>query len=204
VHSVLRAISVEVRSFAQVGVSLTVDKLASTVRSALNSRWGEGRESGEKASGAKALVFLARLSARLRSCPDTSSHRKRELSRSEMLRLQGHLSYSGLKPRTSFSARSCATIMAAMISCAVACMALEPTTPLASYGRQSWVMENGLPQNTVQSLVQTRDGFVWLGTEVGLVRFDGTGFQVFGNSKIHRRHSRRLEDPGKPGASFEG
>ncbi len=69
--------------------------------------------------------------------------------------------------------------MAAMISCAVACMALEPTTPLASYGRQSWVMENGLPQNTVQSLVQTRDGFVWLGTEVGLVRFDGTGFQVF-------------------------
>ena len=40
-------------------------------------------------------------------------------------------------------------------------------------------MENGLPQNTVQALVQTRDGFVWLGTEVGLVRFDGNGFQVF-------------------------
>jgi signal transduction histidine kinase/ligand-binding sensor domain-containing protein len=57
--------------------------------------------------------------------------------------------------------------------------ALEPSTPLASYGRQSWVMENGLPQNTVQALLQTRDGFVWLGTEVGLVRFDGNGFQVF-------------------------
>jgi diguanylate cyclase (GGDEF)-like protein len=40
-------------------------------------------------------------------------------------------------------------------------------------------MENGLPQNTVQALVQTQDGFVWLGTEVGLVRFDGNGFQVF-------------------------
>ena len=57
--------------------------------------------------------------------------------------------------------------------------ALEPTTPLASYGRQTWVMENGLPQNTVQALVQTHDGFVWLGTEVGLVRFDGNSFQVF-------------------------
>ena len=57
--------------------------------------------------------------------------------------------------------------------------ALEPTTPLPGYGRQTWVMENGLPQNTVQALVQTRDGFVWLGTEVGLVRFDGNGFQVF-------------------------
>ncbi len=58
-------------------------------------------------------------------------------------------------------------------------LALEPSTSLASYGRQAWGMENGLPQNTVQALVQTKDGFVWLGTEVGLVRFDGTGFQVF-------------------------
>jgi len=57
--------------------------------------------------------------------------------------------------------------------------ALEPSTPLANFGRQTWVMENGLPQNTVQALVQTHDGFVWLGTEVGLVRFDGNGFQVF-------------------------
>lgn len=39
-------------------------------------------------------------------------------------------------------------------------------------------MENGLPQNTVQALAQTADGFLWLGTEVGLVRFDGTGFTV--------------------------
>ena len=57
--------------------------------------------------------------------------------------------------------------------------ALEPTTPLASYGRQAWGMENGLPQNTVQALAQTKDGFIWLGTEVGLVRFDGNSFQVF-------------------------
>lgn len=59
------------------------------------------------------------------------------------------------------------------------CHALEPTVPLAGYGRQSWVMENGLPQNTVQALVQGKDGFIWLGTEAGLVRFDGLGFQVF-------------------------
>jgi len=57
--------------------------------------------------------------------------------------------------------------------------ALEPTTPLASYARQSWVMENGLPQNTVQTLLQTRDGFIWLGTEIGLVRFDGNTFTLF-------------------------
>jgi ligand-binding sensor domain-containing protein len=66
-----------------------------------------------------------------------------------------------------------------LLASALAGQALEPTTSLANYGRQSWGMENGLPQNTVQALVQTRDGFVWLGTEVGLVRFDGNAFAVF-------------------------
>ena len=40
-------------------------------------------------------------------------------------------------------------------------------------------MENGLPQNTVQALLQTKDGFLWLGTEAGLVRFDGIAFQIY-------------------------
>ncbi len=61
---------------------------------------------------------------------------------------------------------------------AAGAMALEPTTPLGSYGRQTWVMENGMPQNTVHALAQTRDGFLWIGTEVGLVRFDGHSFVV--------------------------
>jgi signal transduction histidine kinase/ligand-binding sensor domain-containing protein len=57
--------------------------------------------------------------------------------------------------------------------------AVEPSTLLANYARQTWAMENGLPQNTVQALTQTQDGFIWLGTEAGLVRFDGVAFQVF-------------------------
>jgi signal transduction histidine kinase/ligand-binding sensor domain-containing protein len=57
--------------------------------------------------------------------------------------------------------------------------ALEPSTPLGGYGRQAWVMENGLPQNTIQALVQARSGFIWFGTEGGLVRFDGNSFAVF-------------------------
>ena len=45
-------------------------------------------------------------------------------------------------------------------------------------------MENGLPQNTVQALAQTTDGFLWIGTEVGLVRFDGNTFVTYDqNSK---------------------
>jgi signal transduction histidine kinase/ligand-binding sensor domain-containing protein len=70
-------------------------------------------------------------------------------------------------------------LTAFLLGCALVGHALEPSTPLANYARQTWVMENGLPQNTVQALVQTKDGFIWLGTEVGLVRFDGNSFQVF-------------------------
>ena len=70
-------------------------------------------------------------------------------------------------------------VPALLLGASLAGWALEPTTPLPGYGRQSWVMENGLPQNTVQTLTQTRQGFVWLGTEAGLVRFDGNSFAVF-------------------------
>ena len=70
--------------------------------------------------------------------------------------------------------------------------ALEPTTSLENYGRQAWAMENGLPQNTVQALAQTKDGFLWLGTEAGLVRFDGVEFQTYD-------HNSNRSGPALPG-----
>jgi ligand-binding sensor domain-containing protein/signal transduction histidine kinase len=45
---------------------------------------------------------------------------------------------------------------------------------------KSWGTESGLPQNTVNAIVQSRDGYLWLGTRDGLVRFDGVRFTVFG------------------------
>ncbi len=74
-------------------------------------------------------------------------------------------------------------VAGALLLCGAAVgLGLQPTTALAGYGRQSWVMENGLPQNTVHALAQTRDGYLWIGTEVGLVRFDGNAFAVFDRS----------------------
>ncbi|MDR3739918.1 MAG: two-component regulator propeller domain-containing protein [Terracidiphilus sp.] len=73
--------------------------------------------------------------------------------------------------------RAAVLALAAACGC-VAARGLEPATALAEYGRQAWVMENGLPQNTVHALAQTRDGFIWAGTEAGLVRFDGISFLV--------------------------
>ena len=44
----------------------------------------------------------------------------------------------------------------------------------------SWQRENGLPQNYVRALAQTRDGYVWVGGDDGVARFDGLRFVPFG------------------------
>ena len=49
----------------------------------------------------------------------------------------------------------------------------------AQYQSETWTTENGLPQNSVTSIVQTKDGYIWFGTFGGLVRFDGIKFKIF-------------------------
>ncbi len=63
-------------------------------------------------------------------------------------------------------------------------IALEPTTPLSRLPQQSWTMENGLPQNVVSALLQSSDGYLWAGTEVGLARFDGLGFRILSHGAL--------------------
>ncbi len=51
--------------------------------------------------------------------------------------------------------------------------------PLSRYLSEVWRTEDGLPHNAVQALVQTGDGYLWLGTPEGLVRFDGVRFTAY-------------------------
>jgi len=60
--------------------------------------------------------------------------------------------------------------------------ALTPTKALTQYVHEVWQEEEGLPENDVTAIIQTRDGYIWLGTEAGLVRFDGVRFSVFDKS----------------------
>jgi ligand-binding sensor domain-containing protein/signal transduction histidine kinase len=48
--------------------------------------------------------------------------------------------------------------------------------PVFSYTSHSWQVDDGLPDNLVQAITQTADGFLWVGTRGGLARFDGTQF----------------------------
>ena len=55
-------------------------------------------------------------------------------------------------------------------------------TTRAQYRFDSWTTDDGLPQNSVHSITQTADGYIWLTTFDGLVRFDGVRFTVFNKS----------------------
>jgi Two component regulator propeller len=55
----------------------------------------------------------------------------------------------------------------------------ELSTNTGDYSIENWQLEQGLPQISVTSIAQTPDGYLWLGTFNGLVRFDGVRFRVF-------------------------
>ncbi|HEX8702270.1 MAG TPA: two-component regulator propeller domain-containing protein, partial [Myxococcaceae bacterium] len=77
-------------------------------------------------------------------------------------------------------AQVCALLLATGLLLAPAgAWALEPEKPLGQFSHRAWQTEEGLPQNTVQALAQTPDGYLWIGTFEGLVRFDGVRFTVF-------------------------
>lgn len=60
----------------------------------------------------------------------------------------------------------------------------QPNTPrmLRQYVHNVWQRNNGLPQDSVNAVLQTRDGYLWLGTQEGLARFDGVRFTPFNKS----------------------
>jgi ligand-binding sensor domain-containing protein/signal transduction histidine kinase len=75
-----------------------------------------------------------------------------------------------------------------------AARALDPQRALDHYGHQAWRTDAGLPQNTVHAVLQTRDGYLWLGTDGGLVRFDGIDFVTFGVETNPAFHSNTVYD----------
>ena len=58
-------------------------------------------------------------------------------------------------------------------------LALDPSKAFSQYVQSSWGLQNGLQQKSVMAVAQTRDGFLWLATEEGLVRFTGRAFVTF-------------------------
>ena len=61
-------------------------------------------------------------------------------------------------------------------------LCLSAISVSAQYRVDRWTADDGLPQNSVYGIVQTKDGYLWLATLDGLARFDGVRFQIFNKS----------------------
>src|SRR4051812_1597591 len=73
-----------------------------------------------------------------------------------------------------------------------------PLALVDNYRIDNWTTEEGLPENSINSITQTGDGYLWLATGDGLARFDGVRFAVFNRDNspalTRRRFARLLSD----------
>jgi diguanylate cyclase (GGDEF)-like protein len=80
---------------------------------------------------------------------------------------------------------------AALLLGAAPAWPLDPTLAITQYRHDVWNTKHGLPQSSVESILQTHDGYLWLGTQEGLARFDGVRFTVFDTANTRAlRHNR--------------
>jgi ligand-binding sensor domain-containing protein/signal transduction histidine kinase len=56
---------------------------------------------------------------------------------------------------------------------------IDPNRTMSQYVRQQWGLESGFPRGPVYAIDQTADGYLWIGAEAGLIRFDGLKFTLF-------------------------
>jgi ligand-binding sensor domain-containing protein/AraC-like DNA-binding protein len=62
---------------------------------------------------------------------------------------------------------------------AVENFALDPKTAIDKYIHRQWSVKDGLPHDSVTCFAQDPRGFIWVGTDNGLARFDGDDFKIF-------------------------
>lgn len=60
--------------------------------------------------------------------------------------------------------------------------ALDPGKSFHHYVRDSWSVQEGMPQISAVAIAQTSDGYIWVATQAGVARFDGVGFTTFSPS----------------------
>ena len=73
--------------------------------------------------------------------------------------------------------RSLFALLCALAVVAQTARALDPSRSLRHYRLDTWTTEQGLPHNSISGIIQTSDGFLWIATLRGVVRFDGIQFQ---------------------------
>jgi len=63
--------------------------------------------------------------------------------------------------------------IAILLACRICAFALDPSLDVGQYAHAAWKVQDGFAKGAIASIAQTPDGYLWLGTEFGLFRFDG-------------------------------
>jgi signal transduction histidine kinase/ligand-binding sensor domain-containing protein len=79
------------------------------------------------------------------------------------------------------------TLIVLLLATAAGAATLLPSP--SRYHAERWTTAEGLPGDTVRAVLQTRDGYLWIGTQAGLARFDGVRFEVFDRRNTSAFHS---------------
>jgi ligand-binding sensor domain-containing protein/two-component sensor histidine kinase len=85
-----------------------------------------------------------------------------------------------------------AWLLLCVVSVVVPAIGQAADSPGSPFIVDSWNNKEGLPQSSVISLIQTHDGYLWLGTLNGLVRFDGNRFAIFDENNTPGLGSDRI------------
>jgi diguanylate cyclase (GGDEF)-like protein len=108
-----------------------------------------------------------------------------KLTKEKLLPLRKSLAHSPKHEPAIALARLCPVLCSVLCLLLLAslgsaqCLALEVPADITQYVQTSLTDKSGLPQNSVNTITQTRDGYLWFGTEEGLARFDGLHVTVF-------------------------
>ena len=84
------------------------------------------------------------------------------------------------------------TFVALLIALPGSMSAEGPVTVEPGWVHQQWTVEDGLPVNVLGSVLQAEDGYIWIASYDGLVRFDGAEFEVFTTSEVPSLESNRI------------
>ena len=75
----------------------------------------------------------------------------------------------------------------------------NPANPADVFALEAWTTEDGVPQNSITAVLQTRGGYIWASTYNGIAQFDGQRFKVFDSSNTkglpNSRVTSLFEDP---------
>jgi len=96
-----------------------------------------------------------------------------------------------LLPGTKRFRRRAAWIILVVLACAASTLH-SSAQGLDGYTRRVWQATDGLPEQTVQAFAQTPDGFLWVGTTGGLLRFDGAHFTLFDRQNTPSLHENNI------------